>query len=103
MLQDESNIFDAMSIDAVGRSMFTTPNPTYGVTTFTLINSPVGSQRLEIFNITGKRIRMFNFSSNRSNVFKADLSSLPNGIYLYRFVDYLGRRSNTQRLIKTNV
>lgn len=99
-LQDKLNVFNAPAIEVTGRTITSAPDPAYGIVNFKLINYPIGPYKLQVYDITGKRIKLYSFSLDSKNEFKANLSSLPPGIYFYNFIDFLGYRSDTHRLTK---
>lgn len=102
-VQDKDNVLKVPSANLLDKKMMAYPNPTFGDINFTLLNYPEGAYRLEVFTITGKKILSKNMTPNPTNTFKVNLDNLSKGIYLYRFIDFKGRRTPTQRILKTTV
>ena len=99
-LQDKSNVFNVPTIEVGGKTITTITEPGSDIFNFKLINYPIGPYRLQIYDITGKRIKLYSFSMDTSNEFAANLSSLPKGIYFYNFIDFLGQRTSTHRFTR---
>ena len=99
-LQDNVNIFNVPLIEVGGKTITTLTKPGSDIYNFKLINYPIGAYRLQIYNITGKRIKLYSFSMDVNNEFEANLASLPKGIYFYNFIDFLGQRTSTHRFTR---
>lgn len=75
------------------------PNPVTNQLNFTLNEAP-NSLKLEIFNISGKKVKTQNFPNNSNEEFKGsvDTSELKNGMYFCKFSN--GEKQLTRRFIK---
>ncbi|PWH82904.1 T9SS type A sorting domain-containing protein [Brumimicrobium oceani] len=75
------------------------PNPVTTHLNFTLNESP-NSLKLEIYDVSGKKVQTKNFPNNSNEEFKGfvDISELKNGLYFCKFLN--GERSVTRKFLK---
>lgn len=79
------------------------PNPTYGMVEFTLDQVKTGDYTIVVYNILGKTLWEKDIRKTKSkHHFKADLSSLQKGTYLYSVLDKYGTKLVTKRLVIIN-
>lgn len=79
------------------------PNPTYGMVEFTLDQVKSGDYTIVVYNILGKTLWEKNVRKTKTkHHFKADLSSLQKGTYLYSVLDNYGSKLVTKRLVIIN-
>ncbi len=102
-IQDKFNVFNIPVIDDTNKKIIAYPNMVIDNINFSLINYPIGNYRLEISNILGDRIKSVTITSRDNNQLQVDISKLPKGIYLYRFIDGIGEKSATKRFIKSSI
>lgn len=88
-LKDENNL----------TSLKLYPNPAYDQLNFSLENNS-NSLKLEVFDISGKKVKTKNFSNNSNESFNnfIDISDLKNGLYFCKFTS--GNKQVTRRFVK---
>lgn len=89
---------NTISINVDERDVIAYPNPTYGDITFELRNLPRDNYKVHVYNIIGRHIWTENISIAETK-YRADLSHLKKGTYIYSVVDGQGRKITTKRLI----
>jgi len=79
--------------------IFVHPNPSFGIVRFDLVNLPLGSYQLEIYNILGVRLRSFSLDVDGSMSYPLNLSDLKKGTYIYRLVDSYQKTLRSKRIV----
>jgi hypothetical protein len=73
------------------------PNPSTGQFTFQTTNVELGTMNVEIYNVLGEQV--YSQLSNLNAQLSIDLSSKPDGVYLYKIVTEDGTMLASGRLI----
>lgn len=84
---DASNAVMVTIVNCSGAELSSSPNPTSGVSTATFKNPDEGHATLEIFDMSGRKIKqLFGQNTSPDITYSVDFdgSDLPNGVYLYR-------------------
>lgn len=74
------------------------PNPTFGNVSIQMVNYPIDHYRMEVYNVVGKKIWADDFKLTTNRVYKADLTHLSKGTYLYSIFNKNGKKLVTKRL-----
>lgn len=74
------------------------PNPSFGNVSIQLVNYPKDKYHMEVYNVVGKKLWKETFDLGSNRVFKADLTHLRKGTYLYSIFDKNGKKIVTKRL-----
>jgi uncharacterized repeat protein (TIGR03803 family) len=89
------------NMPATSNSINVYPNPSNGVFT---IQSSVVSGQLTVYNVLGEKVysnyRLANPDSYRESNYQIDLSSQPNGVYLYRVISTGGALIGEGKIVK---
>lgn len=101
--KDGAAITNVLNVDNVLPNISAYPNPTYGIVEFTLGQISPGDYTIVVYNILGKTLWEKNVHCTKiKHHFKADLSSLQKGTYLYSVLDSYGTKLVTKRLVIIN-
>lgn len=79
------------------------PNPSFGDVSIEMVNYPLGGYKMKLYNIVGKKLWEQNFDLKPNRVFKADLTHLRKGTYLYSIFDSTGKKLVTKRIAIINI
>ena len=79
--------------------VFAYPNPAIAYVKFEFKNLTPGKYTLKIFDILASEVWEEQYNINGNITFKADISHLKKGTYLYSLIDESGRKLVTRRLV----
>lgn len=86
------------SIDHKISDVIAYPNPSFGNLSIQMINYPIDTYRMEVYNIVGKKLWEQTFDLKPSRIQKIDLTTLRKGTYLYSVFDKNGKKLVTKRI-----